>query len=91
MADDVAAGRYKYLAMSRNSLIASRVPTVCPLQGFVQTVIEVVVNQDLFRRAKGALDRVQLLHDVHARLATLDHRNDVLQVPTGALQAVGHL
>lgn len=54
----------------------------------VQTMVKMVVNQRFLRSMNSAFDGLQLLHDVKARSTVVEHRDDVLQVPPSALEAI---
>src|SRR6266540_6443251 len=54
----------------------------------VQAVVKMVVNERLLRLADGAFDGMQLLRQIDAGAAFLDHGNDLLQVASGAAQAL---
>lgn len=47
-----------------------------------------IVNKRLLRLADGAFDGVQLLRQIEAGAAFLDHDNDLVQMATGAAQAL---
>jgi hypothetical protein len=56
-----------------------------------QAVIQVIVDQRLFGGGNRLLHGMQLLDDREARLALVDHRDDVVQVAIGALEPVADL
>ena len=58
------------------------------LERAVEAMADVVVNQRLFGVLDRALDRLELLGHLRARLAALDHLDDLLQVPVGTLETL---
>jgi hypothetical protein len=50
--------------------------SAAPVGCLIEAVIEVIVDQRLFRFANGVLDRVELLSQIDARPTFLDHGND---------------
>jgi hypothetical protein len=62
-----------------------------PVGCLIETVIEVIVDQRLFRLANRLFDRVELLRQIDARPTLIDHGNDASQVTLGALQPLDDL
>jgi hypothetical protein len=56
-----------------------------------ETVVDVVVDQHLLRRADRLFDGLKLLRDVEAGAAALDHGDDVLEMPSRPLQPLNDL
>ena len=54
----------------------------------LQAVIDVILNQGALGLAYGLLHGMQLLRDIHALTAILDHGDDAAQMALGALQAL---
>jgi len=54
-------------------------------------MIQMVVNDQFFRRTDGALDGVKLLGNVDTRPLSLNHGDDVLQMTMRAFQTVDHV
>ena len=62
-----------------------------PVGCLIEAVIEVIVDQRLFRLANRLFDRVELLRQIDARPTLIDHGNDASQVTLGALQPLDDL
>ena len=56
------------------------------IQRVLQAVVDVILDQGALGLADGLLHRVQLLGNIHAGTAILDHGDDAAQVALGALE-----
>ena len=61
------------------------------LERALEAMADVIVNERLLGALDRALDRLELLCHLRARLAALDHLDDLLQVPVGALETLDDL
>jgi hypothetical protein len=70
--------------------LPERSPACCPwrLERAVEAMIDVVVNQGLLGVLDRALDRLELLRNLHAGPALLDHLDDHAKVAIGTLEAL---
>lgn len=56
------------------------------IQGVLQAVVDVILDQGALGLAHGFFHRMQLLGDIHAGAPFLDHADDTAQVALGALE-----
>ena len=54
-------------------------------------MVQVVVNQGLLGSVDRALDGLKLLNNIDTRSTADEHRDDILQVTIGALEAIDNL